>query len=56
MKFCVTPTSTYRSTPNVIRFHYEGDTKDRKDAEKLLKIVRQAMLLGVVLEVGRLEE
>lgn len=56
MKFCVTPTSQFRSTPNVIRFHFEGDTKNPQDGEKARRLIHQAMLLGVVLEVGRLEE
>jgi len=56
MKFCVTPTSEFRSINNVIRLHFEGDSKDPQDIAKLHKIIRWAMLLKVTVEVGIIEE
>ena len=51
MKFCVTPTSQYRSINNTRRFHFEGDTKNPQDIEKMVKIIHQAMQLKVTVKV-----
>ena len=51
MKFCVTPTSEFRSTPNVAKFHFEGDTNNLLDTGKLLKILAQALKAKVTVKV-----
>jgi hypothetical protein len=56
MKFCVTPTSEFRSTPNVAKFHFEGDTNNDEDVLRLSSILELAILSGVVLEFGSLTE
>ena len=56
MKFCVTPTSEFRSTPNVAKFHFEGDTNNDVDVHRLSSILELAILSGVVLEFGSITE
>ena len=56
MKFCVTPTSEFRSTPNVAKFHFEGDTNNDEDVHRLSSILELAILSGVVLEFGSITE
>jgi len=56
MKFCVTPTSEFRSINNVIRFHFEGDTNNLLDTGKLLKIIHMAMKLKVTVMIINNEE
>ena len=56
MKFCVTPTSEFRSTPNVARFHFEGDTKELDDAIRLVEILTAALQAKVTVMVINGEE
>ena len=57
MKFCVTPTSEFRSTPNVMKFHFEGHMRNWSiHKEKVLSLIVEAMHEGVILEIGNFED
>ena len=57
MKFCVTPTSQFRSTPNVMKFHFEGSMKNWGiHKHRVLDLIAEAVKEGVVLEIGRFED
>jgi len=56
MKFCVTPTSEFRSTPNVAKFHFEGDTTNKDDVKFAQSLLDRALRDKVTLEVGVIEE
>lgn len=53
MKFCVTPTSQFRSTPNVAKFHFEGDTNNDEDVARLSTILAMAIKSKVILNIIR---
>lgn len=52
MKFCVTPTSQFRSIPNVAKFHFVGDFNSTEDVARLSTILAEAIEAGVILEFG----
>lgn len=57
LKFCVTPTSQFRSTPNVMKFHFEGSMKNWGiHRQKVIDLIIEAVAEGVVLEIGRVED
>ena len=55
MKFMVTPTSQFRSTPNVKKFHFEGDTDSKDDVKFAQFLLDWALREKVVVEVGVIE-
>lgn len=57
MKFCVTPTSQFRSTPNVMKYHFEGSMRNWNiHKSKVLSLIADAVAEGVVLEIGNFED
>ena len=57
MKFCVTPTSQFRSLANVEKFHFEGSMKNwGMHRQTVVDLIIEAMAEGVVLEIGSFED
>ena len=56
-KFCVTPTSRFRSTANVEKYHFEGSMKNWSiHRQTVIDLITMAVMEGVVLEIGSFEE
>ena len=56
MKFEITPTSEFRSIPNVKKFHFEGDTNKKDDVKFAQFLLDWALRDKVTLVVGVIEE
>jgi len=57
LKFCVTPTSQFRSSANVEKFHFEGSMKNWGiHRQTVIDLIIEALAEGVVLEIGRFED
>ena len=57
LKFCVTPTSQFRSSANVEKFHFEGSMRNWGiHRQTVIDLIIEAVAEGVVLEIGRVED
>ena len=56
MKFEITPTSQFRSTPNVKKFHFVGETTNSDDVKFAQFLLNWALHEKVTLVVGVIEE